>query len=380
MTSSTFHNDRKDIKEVKQEHKEPKKQIEDKKLSFTTLSPSLQDIIMAYADFEVDINTPSDEKPHSHKGFKLFNDRDLLPDIVHRHVALGSEPDVVKKLIVNHPYLLESVGEAVDPAGRKRRRTLFQRALAARDFAMAEMLRDLLIKYKGKDEADQQYTAQFPEFPYEEIEFNWEFNAKEKLKKNIYALNEVTIAIQDAKEKDDPDKLKAECKSAIEKFWRHIESENEIKETIGFDFDLRLLVLAGKELKEMGDNVKANLYCQQVYGFIQRQVSACDAHRLICLSRYTLKDIVNVSRSLSLCSSIKGASFFDKSVVGVTHCVSNVYLLWRAHYVASAGGINLGENLDELDQVSNRQFRKTTQMLNGMSAVKNETPTRPSWF
>lgn len=298
----------------------------DEKLHFITLSPSLQSLIIeGYAECDIEIKTTSAVTPHSNKGFKLFNnEQDLLPKIVHRHVAWGSEPVEVKKLVESHPYLLDDAIEVVDPAGRARRRTLYQRALAASDFEMAEMLQVLLIKYKGKYEEERQRTEQFPNK-------KWENEAKRKLEENTAELDKVIFAIREAKETNGLDTLKEECKPAITLFREYLESENNITKTMGtntmgFDFDLQLLANAAKQLeKNIGDfggwdSAKKDLYCQQVYGLIQSRVSARDANKIIHGLFYVVDHKEYAPRVLT-CST--GISYFGKSSdgcsIGVSH-------------------------------------------------------------
>jgi hypothetical protein len=263
--------------------------INDEKILCETFHPGVENVIFDYLGYDISLS----QKAYPFHQFMLFKNQNSLPLIACRYLLWGGNPLILKKLIIDNKYLLDLDIIGSDPVGRKRERTLYQHALAVGDFGMINMLKKLLLAYRGEQEEEIQRKKQFPS--------EWKKIASTKLNKDVNALDSLILTITDAKSRT-YELLEKECQSDILNFKKFI-IESDTVAGIGRDFDMHFLALAAERLKEntieMSNmwgrkKIKADLYCKQVFGFLQRRVPTREAHYMIYGIYNIIKEYKNI--------------------------------------------------------------------------------------
>ena len=241
------------------------------------------------------------------KAFTLFNDKNILPNILARHILWAKDPSLIESFLHNNIHLLDYYVEATDPAGRKRKRTLYQHALAAGDIEMVKKIKNVFVQNKKISEEEKQRKEQFPQ--------GWEKVVLERLVEDMLALDNVINFIVAAKSKVIQE-LKLECEESINIFKNYFTKYNEMP-SIGFDFDMQFLQFVVQRLAEnthesdflWGEKgEKSDLYCTEILAFTQSLVSARDAQCIVYglsfivddYNKLLIKEEKNVPRNLIL--------------------------------------------------------------------------------
>jgi hypothetical protein len=224
-------------------------------------------------------------------------------------VAYGNKGEVKKILDANPKLLLqkeitEDYSYGLDEKNhRKIKGTALQIAFACKDVGiqkdeegMVEMIMDYMKQLPGGDKLiKEQIAAQFPE--------GWLDKKKQREEMDSSELNKIIQAIHEAKEMDDLDRLKEECKEALNKFRIYLEPKQPIE--MGCCFNEQLLIEAGNLYTEYyerfgnrWDSAKNLLFWQMIVSYIKRFVPSCLAMALCQNIEFLFENNKNLERSL----------------------------------------------------------------------------------